>query len=278
MNLILANGTHTRDRRLDRLPQFDPESRKYSIYHEPGKPLEARLWALDTFLDQGQEGSCVGHGWAHELAAEPVSVEMKSAHAIKIYREAQKRDPWPGENYEGTSVLGAAKYLVEQGCINSYLWAFSLEDAVRSIVNAGPVVIGVNWYTGMGNTDRDGYIHVSGEVRGGHCVVLVGFNPVWTFPESADRSWANIDLKRSYLTVHNSWGKTWGVVGRAKITLQDFDRLRKEQGEVCIPVGRNAVAPDLGSTPKPPDPKPPRRCLDRARKAYIAGVRSWQGR
>lgn len=276
MSHILANGTHTRDRRLDRLPQFDPESRKYGIYHEPGKPLVPRLWPLDTYLNQGQEGSCVGHGWAHELAAEPVPVFVVSAHAIKIYREAQKRDPWPGENYEGTSVLGAAKYLVEAGCIESYLWAFSLEDAVRSIIDAGPVVIGVNWYDGMGDVDGAGYIHVRGEIRGGHCVCIVGFNPVWTFPESEDRSFANLDLVRSYITVHNSWGKGWGVSGRARMNLFDFDRLRREQGEVCIPVGRQPKAPDLEATPKPP--KPNRRCGDRLKRAAIAAKRSWQGR
>lgn len=217
----------TTDRRLDRLVQFDERSRAFPVRAlvEMKKP-RGYTWQCPVNLDQGSEGACVGFAWAHELAARPSRVTVTNEIARnRIYREAQKIDEWPGEAYEGTSVLAGAKVVKQLGGIEEYRWAFGLEDLILAVGYAGPAVLGVNWYTGMFDADRNGYVNVAGNVAGGHAILCHGVN-----------------VKSKFFWLFNSWGASWGILGgRAKITFDDMDRLLHEQGEACIPVGRKLV-------------------------------------
>jgi hypothetical protein len=103
-------------------------------------------------LDQGQEGACVGFGWAHEAAARPVVRPATEADAEAIYRRAQQLDGFP-DDQDGSSVLAGAKATRERGWLGTYRWAFSLNDVLATVGWLGPVVIGVNWYTGMMQAD-----------------------------------------------------------------------------------------------------------------------------
>src|SRR4051812_20328252 len=65
-------------RRFDAAPSKDDKSLDYPI-----RPLLAEfvrpvrtLWRRGAVLDQGQDGACVGHGWAAELAATPDRVDF----------------------------------------------------------------------------------------------------------------------------------------------------------------------------------------------------------
>lgn len=213
----------TNDPRLGRRYEADPRNALYPIrtmlqriaYLEP----RTHLWSTLKTLDQGQEGSCVGHGFAHEMLTDPFSNrEIDSSDAWEIYRLAQRLDEYPGENYSGTSVLAGVKALQElyRG-MESYRWAVNLSDVVATLGYFGPVVIGVNWYDGMYETDKDSYIHVKGNISGGHCCLLRG-----------------VDVEKRVFILQNSWGTSWGSGGSALISWDDFDRLLKEQGEACI--------------------------------------------
>lgn len=210
------------DRVFDRIPRFDERSRQYPIRTLlPARKPRSYTWGGAPHLDQGEEGACVGHGWAHEVAANPNGLPVTSKDAFAIYKRAQQIDDWEGEEYSGTSVLAGAKAVAERGWMAEYRWAFTLDDALSSLAWAGPIVIGVNWYEGMTDPNSKGYLKPSGELLGGHCVMVKGLN---------------VAYKR--VIVHNSWGTSWGRRGDAYLSFTDFGRLQRESGEVCVPVKR----------------------------------------
>src|SRR5688572_15007850 len=110
------------DRKLDRLIEFDEKSRSFPIRTlVADKQPRSYSWRGNVVLDQGSEGACVGFAWAHELNARPVVVpDIDAADARSIYTDARKMDEWPGEDYEGTSVLAGAKVVQAAGHITEY--------------------------------------------------------------------------------------------------------------------------------------------------------------
>ena len=235
MAFKIRAGVETRDLRLDRIQQFDKRSKAYPIRElveaKGAVSPVTKSWACRKFLDQGTEGACVGFAWGHELIANTVVVNVGNTFAREsIYWEAQKIDEWgggayPGADpfYEGTSVLAGAKVIRKLGYITEYRWAFGLEDLVLAVGHQGPAVIGIPWYDGMFNVWGCGYVHVTGQVAGGHAILVKGVN-----------------VEKRNFTLHNSWGKSWGRNGKAKISWDDMDRLLGEGGEACIPVGRKS--------------------------------------
>ncbi len=221
---------------LGRRVDFDDRSRNYPIRMlvEP-KPLRSYTWSCGQWLNQGAEGSCVGHAWAHDLIARPAVVGniTQPFARNKIYWEAQKIDPWPGGAYpgaspfyEGTSVLAGAKVVLRMGAMKEYRWAFGLNDLLLAIGYAGPAVLGLNWYEGMMTTDASGFVRPTGSLVGGHAILANG-----------------VSITKRLVRLHNSWGKRWGQAGDAFITFSDLERLLHEEGEACIPVNRLALVP-----------------------------------
>lgn len=206
---------------LGRLPQFDPRSRAFPIRTLlPERPRRSYTWRVGVNLDQDDQGACVGFGWAHELAARPVVVAgITDADGFAIYREAQKLDAWPGEDYEGTSVLAGALAVRARGNISEFRWAFGEPDLALTVGYHGPVVIGVNWWTGMFWPDAGGYLNPVGQVEGGHCVLVCGYS-----------------VKRDAYRIHNSWGASWAMGGEALIRRGDMVSLLADGGEGCVPV------------------------------------------
>ena len=220
---------------LGRLPQFDARSRAFPIRSlVAAKPPRSYTWSCGVTIDQGMEGSCVGHAWAHELAARPrVIPGVGHDFARRVYFDAQRIDEWDGGAYpgaapfyEGTSVLAGAKVVKALGAMDEYRWAFGLSDLILAVGYAGPAVLGINWYEGMFDPDPSGLVRVSGDVAGGHAIVANG-----------------VSVKRRLVRLHNSWGPGWGVGGHAFIGWDDLERLLHEQGEACIPVGRKEFVP-----------------------------------
>ena len=210
------------ERVLDRRVEFDDRSRAYPIRSllTTDTP-RSYTWPQGTYLDQGQEGACVGFAWCHEAAAMPQVRTVDETFARIVYREAQHLDAWPGVDYEGTSVIAGAKAMKARGYLTEYRWAFSLNDALVAASRKGPVVLGLNWYTGMMDTDLDSYIHPTGRIEGGHAILLLG-----------------VSVKYRAAVLQNSWGQTWGRNGRCYISWDDLGLLLDQQGEACIPVVR----------------------------------------
>jgi len=214
------------ERTLDRLPSFDERSRGFPIRTliSASQP-RSYTWFCGTTLDQGREGACVGYGWAHERAARPVIRSVTEADAFSLYNRAQELDEWAGEDYDGTSVIAGAKAAEERGWLKEYRWAFGLQDLLMAISYHGPVVLGVNWWEGMRDPDIKGFIHVTGDVIGGHCLLARGVN-----------------VPARTVLLHQSWGPDWGKTkwgpGTCLISWDDMAALLLDQGEACVPVVR----------------------------------------
>jgi len=184
--------------------------------------LTQRYWD-DTgwWGNQGNTPQCVGYAWSHWIDDGPIKHigRKPTINPTLIYRESQKIDEWPGENYDGTSVRAGAKYLKNTGKIGSYLWTTNINTLINTILNIGPVVVGTNWYYGMFFPDRNGLIRATGYNAGGHAYVING-----------------VDLIKKQFRIKNSWGRNWGKSGSAFISFKDMERLIKENGEVCLAV------------------------------------------
>ncbi len=116
-------------------------------------------------------------------------------------------------------MLAGAKVVQSMGFISEYRWAFGFEDLLAAVSWKGPVVIGVNWYEGMFDTDEKGLLHPTGRVMGGHCVEV-----------------DQVSVREETVGGPNSWGLNWGVKGRWKMTWTEFARLLNEDGEACVPI------------------------------------------
>ena len=215
--------------RLDWRSNHDPRSLRYGVADDLDwdAPLKPRSWRRGPVLDQGEEGMCVGMGVAGELGCSPVRVPgVDFALAEGIYREAQGIDEWPGEDYSGTSVLAGMKVAVARGYFSGYHWCLDIDQTARTVVQLGPVVIGVPWSSEMYSTDDRGVVKLGGSPVGGHCLVVTGFHPRHPWTGGPAFTWLN------------SWGTDYGIRGRAVIRKDDLAQLLAVTGECAVPHGR----------------------------------------
>jgi hypothetical protein len=222
------------ERKLDWVPRFDEESKNYPVRGIlRRKKRKDVLWVPGPILDQLSEGACVGFGWTAQALATPFVVNLKTLpgrapktpqpFARYIYKQAQKIDETPGENYEGTSVLAGAKAMANQQALASYSWAFNIDDVIDALIQKGPVVLGINWYEGMYSAPS-GVLKVSGEHVGGHCILAIGYT-------MSSKALGGVPS----ITLQNSWGRGWGNNGLAEIAVSDLSKLLLDNGEACIP-------------------------------------------
>ncbi len=230
---------------VDRRVQFDEKSRLYrAVEGIEDKPLRSKQWECDVHNDQGSEGACVGFAWTHELSAKPKPVRRDADFAIQIYNRARQIDPWPGEDYSGTSVLAGIKAVQElensrgNQYIREYRWAFGTEDVIRVLGYRGPVVLGIEWHSSQYNPDENGRIWLNGDVVGGHAILAKGIDIVWKDP-NGPQTYDNIDDLNSLITLHNSWGPDWGIGGDCWFTVYELNYLLGRDGEACIPMRRS---------------------------------------
>lgn len=228
-----------KNKKFDWAPKFDERSKLYGVSEIiPEKTHEnSKLWKEGPVLDQGHEGACVGFGWTAHAICDPNApaatpwVGWLNDLARSFYKRAQKLDKWPGEDYSGTSVLAGAKVMKEKGLISEYRWCFSIDELRDAVVNIGPVVIGIPWYSGMYDVrhvmekGKDSYalVEISGDLVGGHCITVTGY-----------------DFETKMFRWRNSWGKWYGIGGSAYIKEEDLNSLVANRAEMCIPIKTDA--------------------------------------
>jgi len=219
-------------RTLDRVPLYDDRSLDHPVRELVTKRTpRTKSWAY-VQLDQGKEGACTGFSATTQAAAYPkpwfgnpstiTDVTPINAIAHDVYKRAQFLDEYPGENYEGSSVLGATKAGQELGWWTGYKWALgpgpeaAAEDIILSLGWVGPVCMGTNWFKDMFRADANGYLHASGGVVGGHAYLLTKYSKL------RDAVWTC---------------NSWGGAGQGWISRADLIILLGDQGEACVPTG-----------------------------------------
>jgi C1A family cysteine protease len=108
--------------------------------------------------------------------------------------------------------------------VSGYRWAVSVDGILNHVLTTGPVVMGTDWYYGMLDTDRKGFVEPTGSSVGGHAWLIVGAN------------------RSKGFQAHNSWGSSWGTAkGRFWITFQHMEPLLDNWGEAAVAVENKSV-------------------------------------
>jgi hypothetical protein len=250
--VTLKDGTEVEDARLDRIPQFDEESREYPIRTAIPSALRqvprTRRWRKGQrfVIDQGREGACVGYAVTNELNCRPAIVRYRDLeHADTYAREviywgAQRIDPWPGgaypgakPRYDGTSVLAGVKVAQQRGHFQEYRWSFGIDDLVIGLSHAGPAVLGLAWFQSNYTPDDQHMIRPGGVQVGGHAILARGVQIV-AKPGRRVETMDDVDRKRSRIILLNSWGGDWGLRGECFVTLADMADWLDADGEAVF--------------------------------------------
>lgn len=216
---------------LGRIAHYDNRSRGFHVYRlvnpDQQNTLVTKQWDCHLVLDQGREGSCVGHGHAHCLVTDPtVDENVTEATALSIYHLSQKIANIP-PGHEGSTVLAGAKAVQQlwPTAYGAYFWAFGIQNLLVALSHVGPVVLGIPWYSGMYRPKSNGVIEPTGELSGGHCILATG-----------------LDVSAHTVTLRNSWGPNWGQSGSCRISWVDLNKLLRENGECLVPTNRVKVS------------------------------------
>ncbi len=213
---------------LGRIPERKPEQERFPLRAVTRPPQRTRRrWRLPRLLDQGATlecigggpcGTCVGHAFHHLLGASPTRIQNPNG-PLGIYHRAQGRwDPWPGNwpAYDGTSIDAGAQTLLEWGQIESFHWAWSVEDAATFLLDTGPIVAGTSWLRGMAWPGADHIIRATGTDLGGHAYLIYG-----------------VDTRQGMFDIANSHGPEYGYRGKARLPFEDMRTLLASGGELC---------------------------------------------
>jgi hypothetical protein len=190
--ITLNNGRRVT---LNWRPEYRPENLNF-VSAADNRPIKASYWQGSKCLNQGQEGACALFGSGHVLDYYfPNNPQITNQFCFDNYNRAKKIDPFPGEDYSGTTINAALNVLKNLGWIESYQWHMSFRDMLVDL-SYRPVVAGFPWFEGMYQTDDWGYIVNTGKQTGGHCTML-------------NRNMPELDT----LGGHNSWGEDWSPLG-----------------------------------------------------------------
>lgn len=253
MNQVtLRDGSQVPDRRLGRLIEFDERSRNFPMaarIERAGKDadqhsrIRSYRWRQQEHLDQRREGACVTFAHGHRAVARPKEVlgQLTFTELVRKYRRAQDIDHWPetkegGE--DGTSVLAGAKIFTDDDLFEGYDWIFGrdagLAHALVTLSYFGSIVMGSWWKDSMWDTDGSGKIDLSGRDIGGHAWHTYGLVARKSNGKAAHFV-GDVDLDRSRVWNRNSWGNSWGLNGNFWMTVREWNDLRLDQGEACVP-------------------------------------------
>lgn len=267
MTIHLVEQRHRPGRHLGRHLEHDPRSLAFAHGVLPTSAIKSVSWTRRIpILDQGDLGSCTGNAATGVLGTDsagrtattsvtitaagaaashglftPGVHALNEAFAVGLYSLATILDGVSGQyppTDTGSTGIGAAKALRALGLTSSYTHAFSIA-ALNSALQAGPVLVGINWYNSMFDPRSDGQIIVDTKsgLAGGHELELNAY-----------------DAATGEYQVPNSWAESWGVDGCGYFTTASLTTLLGQQGDVTVPAFVTAPPP---VPPAPPSPVTP---------------------
>jgi hypothetical protein len=222
--------TYVAGKKLGRHVEHDPRSKEYPWEVTHAKITNVKHTRNGPVFNQGRVGSCTGNAAAGACNTEPFySVHKHSlfteSDAVSIYTAATRLDDIPGSyppNDTGSSGLAVAKVLQSRSLIASYQHAFDIHAALDALMNQA-IIVGVPWYEGFDSPDENGLVKLEGEVRGGHEIMARQYALVGKRASKHDLVWFD-----------NSWGATFGLVGRFAMEVATLEELLAQQGDVTI--------------------------------------------
>lgn len=229
-------------KRLGRHVNHDERSNQYLI--PEGTPTTVLWQRLIGVLDQGDVGSCTGNAATGHIGTTPTDdagvkatgVVLDENEALALYSAAEVIDgdgPYP-PNDNGSSGLSVAQAAKNAGLIAGYTHALTVA-AAHTAIQAGPFIVGSDWYTGMDTPDASGVVTATGTIRGGHEYECIGY-------DTATDLWHFV----------NSWGTSYGINGHFFYSSATFATLLADQGDITQFTPLLNPAP----TPTPPQPNP----------------------
>ena len=250
--------------RLGRHAFYDPRRAAYPYQVPVEVPVTSRTWTRHIgILDQGNVGSCTGNALVGALGTDPLVGALPNGHpalneteALRIYSEAEIIDgdgPYP-PNDNGSTGQSVCKAAKNDGLISGYTWCQD-ETGILAALMAGPVGLGINWYSSFDSPDPEGIVSLpaTAAIRGGHEIVA-----------------REVDVTRQLIGCDNSWGTGWGMAGRFYLPYVIVTRLMAEDGDCVVPLPLTAPAPVPVPPPGPaPTPDVHIDAADRALKAAI---------
>lgn len=201
----------------------DPRNRQFrALAAPPAAPRRRLTWHSRDVYDQGIDPSCTAEAAVGVCRTQPNTAPFGRARGLydesgeryTLYREAQKVDPWPGEDYDGSSTDAPFRVLRDRGHITGWRWLFGADEVIEWLELYGPCAVGTKWTTGMFTPDDKGVVRLHGQVAGGHAYRLVGHN-----------------ARKGMTRCVNSWGRGWGDNGRFWIADSDLRDLLADNGE-----------------------------------------------
>lgn len=166
-------------------------------------------------LDQGSEGTCVGHAGQIFLESAPViqlprrPQGQPNAYALDFYDRAWCIDgngPGPVDRSTGLTLDSLFRIFRQDGYVTEWRHTFEPDEVIRWVGGVdslgkpigGPLVLGIPWFQSMDGAGPDGFVRVipSSGLRGYHAICV--------------RRW---DQRQGGLWFVNSWGRRFGRLG-----------------------------------------------------------------
>lgn len=190
----------------------------------------SRRYLTPPVKNQGRIGSCVGHS-GRVVYGDTLDFDGKEPSAMWIYKKGKIHDPFPGEDYSGTTIRGACRGLIKEGCCEEKFWPYldnedapilegAAENAAEHKIDSYYVIPKQNhdlikktllketlWTSFKVNTEfyytpKNGIVdsekYLASSAAGGHAVAMTG--------------WKIID-GNLYWEFQNSWGTRFGDAG-----------------------------------------------------------------
>lgn len=173
------------------------------------------MYKIGDILNQGSEGTCVGHACGAWHNSRPVGFRSQVDHpyCVDWYVEATKIDPFPkndGNLSSGTTVRAGLRIALERGFAKEFVSIATVEEFDAWMGSGfGGVIVGSSWLRSMDDVKDNGFTPVdltSGE-RGGHAYFFFG-------KDKQKRRW-----------YQNSWGPRYGLDGTGYFTDEGFRKL-----------------------------------------------------
>jgi hypothetical protein len=216
------------DRKLDWKPNPDPRSALFAVTRPALiTPRTSRYWSARQILDQGVEGACVGHGVTGAITASPIRLGLRYPQdtAFGMYYGSRRIDEWEGESYDGTSVNAGMKLARELGFISGWEWCQTPDGLKATVLEQGPVVVGMWLNEGFRQPDAEGLVDLTGPIIGGHCMYVTAFTARRVFSRYTGPVYQ----------LANSWGTGWGRRGFLYLRAADLEVQFALEGEFAVP-------------------------------------------